>query len=149
MKRLSKEQILMLHSQLIHQTGGTEGVRDFNLLESAIETPFQVFGGEELYPTIQAKGARLGYGLIKNHCMLDGNKRIGTHAMLVFFALNGIELRYTQKNCMKWFFQWLMVARNMKICLDGYWSIKSKFPDMMVTSIKRKRKNKKRLRIKK
>ena len=58
---------------------------------------FQVFAGEELYPTIQAKGTRLGYGLIKNHCMLDGNKRIGTHAMLVFFALNGIELRYTQK----------------------------------------------------
>ena len=87
----------MLHSQLIEQTGGTTGVRDFNLLESAIETPFQVFGGEELYPTIQAKGTRLGYGLIKNHCMLDGNKRIGTHAMLVFFSLNGIELRYTQK----------------------------------------------------
>ena len=67
------------------------------MLESAIETPFKVFGGEELYPTIQAKGVRLGYGLIKNHCMLDGNKRIGAHAMLVFFALNGIELRYTQK----------------------------------------------------
>ena len=97
MKRLSKEQILMLHSQLIEQTGGTLGVRDFNLLESAIDTPFQVFDGEELYPTIQAKGTRLGYGLIKNHCMLDGNKRIGTHVMLVFFALNGIELSYTQK----------------------------------------------------
>lgn len=79
MKRLSKEQILLLHSQLIHQTGGTAGVRDLNLLESAIETPFQVFGGEELYPTIQAKGTRRGYGLIKNHCMLDGNKRIGIH----------------------------------------------------------------------
>ena len=96
MKRLSKEQILMPHSQPIEQTGGTTGVRDFNLLESAIETPFQAFGGEKLYPTIQAKGARLGYGLIKNHCMLDGKKRLGTHAMLVFFALNGIELRYTQ-----------------------------------------------------
>ena len=97
MKRLSKEQILMLHAQLIEQTGGITGVRDFNLLESAVETPFQAFGGEDLYPTIQAKGTRLGYGLIKNHCMLDGNKRIGTHAMLVFFALNGIELQYTQK----------------------------------------------------
>ena len=83
-KRLSKEQILMLHSQLMEQTGGTLGVRDFNLLESAIETPFQSFAGEELYPTIQAKGICLGYGLIKNHCMLDGNKRIGTHMMLVF-----------------------------------------------------------------
>lgn len=97
MKKLSKEQILMLHTQLIQQTGGSDGVRDYNLLDSALETPFQSFGGDELYPTIQAKAARLGYGLIKNHCMVDGNKRIGTHAMLVFLALNGIELKYTQK----------------------------------------------------
>lgn len=97
MKRLSKEQILLLHSQLIRQTGGSDGVRDYALLESAIEAPFQSFGGDELYPTIQAKAARLGYGLIKNHCMVDGNKRIGTHVMLVFLALNGIELSYTQK----------------------------------------------------
>ena len=97
MRRLSKEQILLLHSQLIQQTGGSDGVRDYALLESAIETPFQSFGGDELYPTIQAKAARLGYGLIKNHCMIDGNKRIGTHAMLVFLALNGIGLSYTQK----------------------------------------------------
>ena len=97
MKKMSKEQILMLHTQLIQQTGGSDGVRDYNLLESAIEAPFQSFGGDELYPTIQAKAARLGYGLIKNHCMLDGNKRIGTHAMLVLLVLNGIELRYTQK----------------------------------------------------
>ena len=97
MKKLSKEQILMLHTQLIQQNGGSDGVRDYNLLDSALETPFQSFGGDELYPTIQAKAARLGYGLIKNHCMIDGNKRIGTHAMLVFLALNGIELKYTQK----------------------------------------------------
>ena len=87
----------MLHTQLIQQTGRSDGVRDYNLLDSALETPFQSFGGEDLYPTLQAKAARLGYGLIKNHCMIDGNKRIGTHAMLVFLALNGIELSYTQK----------------------------------------------------
>ena len=97
MKRLSKEQILMLHSQLIEEYGGSDGVRDYNLLDSALENPFQSFGGEELYPTLQAKAARLGQGLIKNHCMIDGNKRIGTHAMLVFLAINGIELDYTQK----------------------------------------------------
>lgn len=97
MKKLSKEQILLLHSQLIQQTGGSDGVRDHALLESAIEAPFQGFGGSELYPTVQAKAARLGYGLIKNHCMIDGNKRIGAHAMLVFLALNGIEISYTQK----------------------------------------------------
>ena len=97
MKKLSKKQILMLHTQLIQQTGGSEGVRVYNLLDSAFDTPFQSFGGDELYPTIQAKAARLGYGLIKNHCMIDGNKRIGTHSMLVFLALNGIELKYMQK----------------------------------------------------
>ena len=98
MKRLNKEQILMLHSGLLAEYGGSDGVRDYNLLESAIETPFQSFGGKELYPSLQAKAARLGYGLIKNHCMLDGNKRIGIHAMLVFLAVNGIELNYTQKD---------------------------------------------------
>ena len=97
MRKLSKEQVLLLHTQLIEEFGGTDGVRDYNLLDSALETPFQSFAGEELYPTIQAKAARLGYGLIKNHTMLDGNKRIGARAMLVFLALNGIEMKYTQK----------------------------------------------------
>ncbi len=97
MKRLSKEQLLLLHSQLIEEFGGSDGVRDYNLLESALESPFQSFSGEELYPTLQAKAARLGYGLIKNHCMIDGNKRIGAHAMLVFLAINGVEVDYTQK----------------------------------------------------
>ena len=83
MKKLSKEQILMLHSQLIQETGGKDGVRDYSLLESAIEALFQFFGGDELYPTIQAKAVRLGYGLIKSHCMIDGNKRIGVHTMQI------------------------------------------------------------------
>jgi death-on-curing protein len=97
MIRLTQKQVLMLHSQLIQETGGSDGVRDEKLLESALETPFQSFGGEELYPNIQAKAARLCYGRVKNHAMVDGNKRIGTHAMLVFLALNGYELEYTQK----------------------------------------------------
>ena len=70
MKKLSKEQILMLHSQLIEEFGGSDGVRDYNLLDSALESPFQSFGGEELYPTIQAKAARLGYGLTKNRFLI-------------------------------------------------------------------------------
>ena len=97
MIRLSKEQIILLHTQLLEETGGSDGIRDHGLLESALETPFQSFGDVDLYPTIQAKAARLGFGLIKNHSMIDGNKRIGAHAMLVFLALNGIELSYTQK----------------------------------------------------
>lgn len=97
MIRLTKEQILMLHSQLIESTGGCDGIRDDGLLDSALENPFQSFGGEELYPSVQAKAARLCYGLVKNHAMLDGNKRIGVHAMLVFLAVNGYQLKYAQK----------------------------------------------------
>jgi death-on-curing protein len=97
MIKLTKKQILMLHSQLIQETGGSDGLRDEGLLESALEAPFQSYGDQDLFPTVQAKAARLGYGLIKNHAMVDGNKRIGTHAMLVFLALNGVELEYTQK----------------------------------------------------
>lgn len=97
MIKLTKEQILLLHSELIKMTGGSDGIRDIGLLESALETPFQSYGGEELYPSVQAKAARLCYGLVKNHAMVDGNKRIGVHAMLVFLSVNGYELRYTQK----------------------------------------------------
>lgn len=97
MIRLTKEQVLMLHSQLIESTGGCKGIRDYGLLDSALESPFQSFDGEELYPSIQSKAARLCYGLVKNHAMIDGNKRIGAHAMLVFLAVNGYELKYTQK----------------------------------------------------
>ena len=94
---LTKEQILLLHSDLVAQTGGTDGVRDEGLLDSALGAPFQNFGGVDAYPSLQQKGARLGYGIIKNHPFLDGNKRIGVHAMLVFLELNHIELCYTQQ----------------------------------------------------
>lgn len=97
MKVLSKQQILVLHEQLLAQTGGLPGVRDEGLLESALEAPFQGFGETDAYPSLQQKAARLCYGLVKNHPFVDGNKRIGAHAMLVFLALNGIELNYSQK----------------------------------------------------
>ena len=92
MKMLSKRQILLLHSMLVAQSGGMDGLRDEGLLDAAINMPLQTFGGQELYPTILEKAARFGYGLIRNHPFLDGNKRIGTHAMLVFLDINNITL---------------------------------------------------------
>ena len=94
---LSKEQVLKLHASLIKATGGSDGIRDEGMLDLALNNPFQSFDGKELYPSIQAKAARLCFGLVKNHAMLDGNKRLGTHVMLVFLALNGYELSYSQK----------------------------------------------------
>ena len=94
---LSKEQVLKLHASLIKATGGSDGIRDEGMLDMALNNPFQTFSGKELYPSTQAKAARLCFGLVKNHAMLDGNKRLGTHIMLVFLALNGYELSYSQK----------------------------------------------------
>ena len=96
MIRLSKPQILLLHEQLLEATGGSSGLRDEGMLDSALNAPFQTFSGEGVYPSLQQKAARLCFGLVKNHPFVDGNKRIGAHAMLVFLALNGIELEYTQ-----------------------------------------------------
>lgn len=97
MIRLSKEQVILLHQRLIETTGGSSGIRDEGMLESALSNPFQFFGDVELYPSIQAKAAQLCFGIVKNHPMIDGNKRLGTHVMLVFMALNGYELSYTQQ----------------------------------------------------
>ena len=94
MKILKKRQILLLHSVLIAESGGSDGVRDEGLLDSAVNTPFQTFSGQDLYPTVLEKAVRLGFGLIRNHPFIDGNKRIGTHAMLVFLNLNSITLSY-------------------------------------------------------
>ena len=96
MIRLSKSQLLLIHDQLISETGGSSGLRDEGMLDSALNAPFQTFGGEDVYPSLQKKAARLCFGLVKNHPFVDGNKRIGAHAMLVFLALNGIELQHTQ-----------------------------------------------------
>lgn len=97
MIRLTKNQIISIHSVLINETGGSDGVRDEGLLESAIESPFQSFDGNDLYPTLMQKAARLGYSLVSNHPFIDGNKRIGIHVMLTFLALNGVEIECTQQ----------------------------------------------------
>lgn len=93
---LSKDQVILLHKQLIDETGESNGMNDERMLESALAAPFQTFYGQELFPSIYQKAARLGFGLASNRAFIDGNKRIGAHVMLVFLALNGIELKYEQ-----------------------------------------------------
>ena len=97
MKRLTIHQVLLLHSELVHETGGEDGLRDEGLLDAALNAPFASFDGIDVYPSIQQKAARLCFGLVKNHAFIDGNKRIGAHVMLMFLALNGVELVYTQE----------------------------------------------------
>ena len=82
----------MLHKLITEETGGDPNIRDFALLDSALESAFQTFGGEELYPTKEEKGARLGFSLISNHAFVDGNKRIGMYVMMTFLEVNGIRI---------------------------------------------------------
>ena len=95
MIKFSKEKVLLLHQLIGEETGGSIGVRDEGLLESALETAFSSFGGKEFYPTKEEKGARIGYSLISNHAFVDGNKRIGMYVMITFLEVNGIYLDCT------------------------------------------------------
>ena len=90
------EDILMLHKFSIEKYGGSHGLRDSGLLESAIARPFQSFGGEDLYPSIFEKAAALGESLIINHPFIDGNKRTGTVAMIALLEENGLRLSIDQ-----------------------------------------------------
>ena len=96
MKIPALPQILRLHEQILSFFGGGTGVRDIGLAESAVNAPSAVFSGMEPYVTLEEKAARLGWGLVSNHAFVDGNKRIGAHAMLVALRLNGVDLEYTQ-----------------------------------------------------
>lgn len=92
MRYLSLDEVVLLHSLLIAQSGGALGLRDRGALESAVAQPEASFGGTELYPTLATKAAALGHSLIQNHPFVDGNKRIGHGAMEVFLLLNGQEI---------------------------------------------------------
>lgn len=92
MIKISKEKVLLLHQLMAEATGGSVGVRDEGLLESALESAYNTFDSKELYPTKEEKGARIGYSLISNHAFIDGNKRIGMYVMLTFLEINGIRL---------------------------------------------------------
>ena len=92
MIKFSRDKVLLLHKLITEETGGDPNVRDIALLESALESAFQTFDGQELYPSKEEKGARLGYSLISNHAFVDGNKRIGMYIMLTFLEVNGIRI---------------------------------------------------------
>ena len=97
---LSIEQIILMHSMLISETGGLDGIRDKGLLDSAVNAPFQTFG-EELYKSTEAKAARLAFLLVNNHPFVDGNKRTGILAMITFLELNGTSINYTDEDLIK------------------------------------------------
>jgi len=94
---LAVDEVVELHEKLIVATGGSSGLRDKNLLESAVLGCSQSFGGEELYPTIVEKAARIAFAICNNHPFIDGNKRVAVTALLVILRMNDISLKFTQQ----------------------------------------------------
>lgn len=97
MIKFSEEKVLLLHRLLIEETGGIDGVRDIGLLDSALESAYATFDGKELFPSKEEKAARLGVGLVSNHALVDGNKRIGMYVLLSFLEVNGIQIEATNE----------------------------------------------------
>ena len=91
----TKETGLLLHQLVAQESGGDPSVRDEELLDSALASAFQTFDGRDLYPSKEAKAARLGFALVSNHAFVDGNKRIGMLVMLSFLEANGIPVNAT------------------------------------------------------
>lgn len=92
------QDIYELHIQLENAFVLLSGVRDENLLASAVNTPFQTFMGNDLYPSIYDKAAQLCYGIANNHPFTDGNKRTALHSMYVYLIINGFDITATQQD---------------------------------------------------
>ena len=92
MRYLGLGDILELYRRIMEETGGATGVRDLNGLQSALAQPRMTFEGNDLYPSVAAKAAALGFSLIMNHPFLDGNRRVGHAAMELFLLMNGQEI---------------------------------------------------------
>ena len=105
MRSLSLEEVIYIHSEVVKETGGSDGIRDRGLLDSAVNTPFQSFGGYDVYPEIYDKAARLGFSLAENHAFVDGNKRIAVIAVLEFLSANGIEIDCTESELSSMFYK--------------------------------------------
>ena len=95
-KYLSLSEVLRIHSNMILHYGGSHGVRDLGLVESALNRPRSGFGDYEQYPDIFSKSAVLLHSLLKNHPFLDGNKRTALASCAIFLKRNGYTLKMTK-----------------------------------------------------
>ena len=110
MNYLTPEQVLFILSRLVTETGGSHGLRDLALLESAVARPRATFDSKELYPDLFTKAAALMDSLINNHPFLDGNKRTGITATGLFFRINGWKLTASLEE---------LVACTMRVAVEG------------------------------
>lgn len=89
---LDLEQVMRLHASMIERYGGTDGTRDVGLLQSAVAMPQMAYGGEYLHADVFEMAAAYLYHIVQNHPFLDGNKRTGAAAAIVFLAMNDVQI---------------------------------------------------------
>jgi len=93
---LTTNEVISIHDKLVKTTGGSPGLRDTGLLDLSVMSCLQTFGGEDIYPTVIEKAARIAYSICKNHPFVDGNKRVAVTALLVTLCMNDITIKFTQ-----------------------------------------------------
>ncbi len=101
MRYLSAEQVLFIHARLIDETGGSHGLRDAGLLQSAVARPRATFGEHDLYAEIFHKAAALLESLMRNHPFIDGNKRTAISSAAIFLRMNGLHLNVSQADIVR------------------------------------------------
>ena len=97
MINLTLDQVKLFYRKIIDKTGGTYGIRDEGLVDSALNRGVSTFDGEYLYKSDVEKISAITHSLISNHAFTDGNKRIGVSVMLLLLKMNNILIEYTQK----------------------------------------------------
>jgi death-on-curing protein len=93
---LNLEEVVDIHRDQIERYGGTLGVRDWGLLQSAVAMPSATFGGRFLHSDLLEMAAAYLFHIVQNHPFIDGNKRVGAVAADVFLALNDVELKASE-----------------------------------------------------
>lgn len=113
-KYLTPKDVLLLHNMMIESAGGSHGLRDYGLLESAVGRPQASFGGEDLYLTLFLNCAALVHSLLLNHMFVDGNKRTAMFSAMTFLELNGYIFDATQKEVV----EYALIIENQKPSIE-------------------------------
>lgn len=129
MKILSLRQVLFLHQALINKHGGAKGIRDINLLKSAIYTPFVTFNGKDLYKGPYIKAATLLRSLVENYPFIDGNKRTAFVCTYIFLKSEGIKLTVEKKEAVKF----MISVTKKKLSVEEIASWIKKFSDQKIS----------------
>ncbi|TKJ31798.1 MAG: type II toxin-antitoxin system death-on-curing family toxin [Chloroflexi bacterium B3_Chlor] len=128
MNYLNVEQVLFLHARVVEETGGSHGVRDIGLLESAVARPQATFEGQELYLDIFSKAAALMDSLIRNHPFVDGNKRTGVTGAAIFLRRNGWLPNASNRELED--FTWQVASAELSISQPARWLKKHCTPEL-------------------